>query len=77
MTNELHKHDVLYYASVFKNFDIYDVVELSVCEVKNTWIVGVEKRTEDVYILDKNLIGRYIFFDRADALTVVKEAEKN
>lgn len=76
MTNELHKHDVLYYARTFKNLDIYDVVELSVRTVKDTWFVGVEKRTEHAYTFATDLIGKYIFFDRVDALAVVKEAEK-
>lgn len=77
MTNELYKHDVLYYARTFKNLDIYDVVELSVRTVKDTWFVGVEKRTEYAYTFTTDLIGKYIYFNRADALAVVKEAEKN
>ena len=73
----LQKHDILYYARIFKKLDVYDVVELSVRTVRDTWFVGVEKRTEHAYTFSTDLIGKTVFQNREDALEVVKEAEKH
>ena len=73
----LQKHDILYYARIFKKLDVYDVVELSVRTVRDTWFVGVEKRSEHAYTFSTDLIGKTVFQNREDALEVVKEAEKH
>ena len=73
----LQKHDILYYARIFKKLDVYDVVELSVRTVRDTWFVGVEKRTEHAYTFSTDLIGKTVFQNREDALKIVQEAEKH
>ena len=73
----IKKNDVLYYARISHNLGMYELCELKVRTVKNTYFVGLENRTKVAFLFGYSLIGETIFFHRKEALSKVKEAEKN
>lgn len=73
----LKKGDIVYYGRVVPNNDIYDVLELKIRTVEDTWFVGTEKATKHAYLFGFTNLGKYVFKDRKDALAYVKEAEKH
>lgn len=76
MTN-LKKKDIVYYARIMPSIGIYDICELKIRTVEDTYFVGVDKRDKHAYLFNNNSIGSIIFIERKDALKLVQDAEKN
>lgn len=72
----LKKKDVLYYARILPYANIYEVCEIVVRTVEDTWFVGIDKRDKHAYFFLNSNIGKNVFRERKDALTKVKDAEK-
>lgn len=72
----LKKKDVVYYARIIPRLGVYDVCELIVRTVADTWFVGIDKHDKHALILDNSYIGDTVFFSRTDALNKVLDAEK-
>ena len=77
MEKEIKKSDLVYYARIIPTSGIYEVIDLKVRTVADDFLVGIENRTKHAYLLYISDIGRVLFFDRKEALKVVKEAEKS
>lgn len=77
MEKEIKKSDLVYYARIIPTSGIYEVIDLKVRTVADDFLVGIENRTKHAYLLYIKDIGRIVFFDRKEALKVVKEAEKS
>lgn len=77
MDKEIKKSDVIYYARVMPTVGLYEIVELKVRTVAENYIVGIDKNTKHAFMFYFDDINRTIFFDRNEALKVVKAAEKN
>lgn len=77
MDKEIKKSDVIYYARVMTTVGLYEIVELKVRTVAEDYIVGIDKNTKHAFMFYFDDINRTIFFDRNEALKVVKAAEKN
>lgn len=73
----LSKKDIVYYARIVPSSDIYDLYELSIRTVEDTYFVGVDKKDKRAFLFDYDAIGEYIFINRKDALNKLKDAEKN
>lgn len=73
----LKKKDTVYYARIIPNCGYYDVLELKVRTVEETWFSAMEKRDKHVYLLNYDSIGKIVFKNKDEALNLVKEAEKN
>lgn len=73
----MKKKDIVYYARIIPNSDMYDVCELIIRTVENDWFVGIDKRDKHAYLFSNNALDKDIFYDRKYALKKVKEAEKN
>ena len=73
----LSKKDIVYYARIVPSSDIYDLYELSIRTVEDTYFVGVDKKDKRAFLFDYDAIGEYIFTNRKDALNKLKDAEKN
>ena len=73
----LSKKDIVYYARIVPNSGIYDLYELSIRTVEDTYFVGVDKKDKRAFLFDYDAIGEYIFTNRKDALNRLKDAEKN
>ena len=73
----LEKGQIVYYARIIKNVGIYDVLELKIRTVADTYFVGTEKNSKHAYLLSNSYLNETVFYDRKQALKIVKEAEKN
>ena len=67
-------------ALLYKNFPtvgIYDVCDLTVRTVTDTYFVGMDKRDKHEYLLGFNTVGEVVFDSKKVALNKVHEAEKH
>lgn len=72
----MNKGDIVYYARVIPNI-LYEVCELKVRTVEDTYFVGLENRTKHAFVFNNDNLNKTVFYDRKIALQIVKEAEKN
>ena len=75
--NKIKKGTVVYYAQCLEPCAVFEVLELRIRTVEDNWFVGIENKTKHAYLFYESSIGKTIFFDRKEALDVVKAAEKN
>lgn len=73
---QLNKGDKVYYARIMPKIGVYEVYDLTVRTVTDTWFVGIDKKDKRAFLLDIDSIGEIVFFDRRDAVNEAKEAEK-
>lgn len=76
-TDKIKKDDIVYYARIMPKLDIYDVYELKVRTVEDTYFSTIDKRDKKSYLFSYNDIGKTVFLNRQEALNKTKEAEKN
>lgn len=77
MDKEIKKSNIVYYARMIPNVGLYEVIDLKIRTVADDFFVGIENRTKHAYMFKFSDIGKIIFFDRKEALNVVKAAEKS
>ena len=76
--NEIHKiGDVVYYARIMPTLGIYDVCELKIRTITDTYFVGMDKRDKRAYLFSYNAVGKYIFSNRKDAVEKVIVTEES
>lgn len=68
--------DTLYYARIVPKTRIYEVCEVIVRTVRDTWFVTVDRRDKRAYLFNNSDIDNIVFFDRKTALLKVLEAEE-
>ena len=73
----IKRGDVIYYAQCLEPVSVFEILELTVRTVEDTWFVGIEKKEKQALLFSMKDIDKHIFFDRHDALMTVKEAEHN
>lgn len=73
---QLKKKDRLFYARIIPRTRIYEVCELIVRTVEDTWFVAIDKRDKHAYLFTYDDIGSILFEDRKTALSIVLDAEK-
>lgn len=71
----LHKGSVVYYARLIPKNHVYEVCELKIRTVEETWFVGVDKRDKHAYLLNTADINQTVFEKRQDALSLVKKIQ--
>lgn len=74
---DLKKKDTVYYARIMPSVGIYDLLDINIRTVAETYFVGVDKRDKRAYLFNNDALGKTVFTDRKEALKVVKEAEKH
>jgi hypothetical protein len=74
---KIKKGMTVYYSQCMPNVGVFDLLELTVRTVEDTWFVGIEKKDRQALLFSMKDIDKCIFFDRKDALMTVKEAEEN
>ena len=77
MFKRLNKGDIVYYARIQKKNGTYDLCELKIRTVEDTYFAGVDKKDKRAYLFGYNALGDYVFQDRGEALRKVKNAEKD
>lgn len=73
---QLEKGKAIYYARIFPKTGTFDVLDLTIRTVADTWFVGIEKKYKQAFIFNYSDIDNVVFLDRKDALKKVLEAEK-
>ena len=73
----LTKGDIVYYARIMPNLGIFDVYDIKIRTITDTWFSGVEKRDKKVFLFPFSAIDEYVFFNRKDAVDVATNAEEN
>lgn len=73
----LTKGQIVYYARIMPTVGIYEILELKIRTVEDTFFVGTEKSTKHAYLFGYYCLDKQVFKDRKKALNLVKEAEKN
>ena len=77
MSNKLKKGDIVYYARIMPNLGIFDVYDLKIRTVADTYFVGTDKIDKKAFLLPYGAIGEYIFVSRKDAVDKAIVAEEN
>ena len=76
--NEIYKiGNTIYYARIMPTLGIYDVCELKIRTVTDTYFVGMDKRDKRAYLFSYNAVGKCIFSNRKDAVEKAIAAEEN
>ena len=75
--NPLTKGNIVYYARIMPNLGIFDVYDIKIRTVAETWFSGVEKRDKKVFLFPYSAINKYVFLNRKDAVDVATNAEEN
>ena len=75
--NQLTKGDIVYYARIMPNLGIFDVYDIKIRTVADTWFSGVEKRDKKVFLFPYSAIDEYVFLNRKDAVDMATNAEEN
>ena len=74
---QLKKKDRLYYARIIPETRIYEVCEVIVRTIRDTWFVTVDKRDKRTYLFNNSDFDVIVFRDREIALSKVLNAEKS
>ena len=77
MNKIINKGDILYYSRINPKAGIYDLCELKIRTVTDTYFVGVDKKDKQAHIFGYNALNSIVFENRAEALNKVKQAQKN
>ena len=59
------------------NLGIFDVYELKIRTIEDTYFVGTDKRDKRAYLFSYNAVGNCIFSNRKDAVDKAISAEEN
>lgn len=73
----MKKKDVVYFARILPRVGIYDVCDLKVRMVAETWFSATDNKSKQAFLFNNKNIGKTVFYNRDEALEVVKAAEKN
>lgn len=65
----------VYWTRISKKLGVYELLDLTIRTIKDSWISTYEDRTKQSYIFSKKDIGRIIFTNRNEALNILKERE--
>ena len=74
---ELTRGMVMYYARILPRTDTYEVCEIRLRTIADTWCTGCDTRSQTTYIFNRDQLDQTVFLNRRDALSVVKAAENN
>ena len=77
MTNKIRKNDIIYYARIMPKLGIFDVYDLKVRTIADTYFVAIDKRDKKSYLFNFTDINKTVFANREEAVNKTKEVEKN
>lgn len=72
---QLKKKDKLYYARIIPKTKIYEVCEVIVRTVNQSWFVAIDKRDKHAYLFTYDDIENNLYYKREQALSKVIAAE--
>lgn len=59
--------DTVYLCVVVPNCNVYDVLQLTLRTVEDSWAVGVDEHTKQAYLFGYNMVGQYVFTQHYEA----------
>ena len=77
MNDKIRQNDIVYYARIMPRLGIFDVYDLKVRTVEDTYFVAIDKRDKKSYLFNFTDINKTVFTNREEALSKVKKEEKN
>lgn len=69
--------ETLYYARILDRVGVYEVEEVHIRMIGDTWFSAIENINKQVFLFNKKDIGESVFEDRYEALMKVKAAESS
>ena len=69
--------DKVYYAQMMPTIPQFEMLELSVRTITESWFVGIEKKSKHAYLFSNKAINKTVFYSRKECLDIVKKAEEN
>lgn len=69
------KGKVCYYAQILEPVGVFEILETKIRTVIQDWFVGIEKHSKTAYLFTEKDIDKRVFFNRDEALEVVKAAQ--
>ena len=72
----LTKGQKVYYARIFESVGMFELIDLKIRTVEDTWFVGTEQRTKQAFLFGMNSIDKTIFLDRQQALDLVLDDQE-
>jgi len=69
------KKDNLFYARIIQKKGIYEVCEITVRTVGDTWFTAINKKDKRIYLFLYTDIGKNIFYNKKQALSKVLVAK--
>lgn len=74
---KLKRGDIVFYARILPYVNVYEVCELIIRSIQETYFVGVDKRDKRAYLFGYSALDKNVFKHRKDALETVIVAEEN
>ena len=75
LKEKLKVNDIVFATRIMPTLGVYDLCEITIRYVTDTWFTGVDKRDKRVYSFTLKDYEKRIFKNRQDALRVIKCAE--
>lgn len=73
----IKKGMIVYYARILRQVGIYEVCELKIRTVEETYFCGSDKHDKHAYLFSYNKLNKLIFNNRQECLNIILDAEKN
>ena len=73
----MKRGDKIYFARILPKVEIYEVYDLKLRTVEETWFSATDKKTGQAFLFHNKDIGNIVFFNREEALEKVKNAERD
>lgn len=67
--------DYIYWARVIPKLNMYDVLDLKVRAVTDTYVTAVDTRNKQAYPFGFKCFGKIVFTNRSEAVEIVKDKE--
>lgn len=69
--------ETLYYAQILPRVGVYNLCDIKVCTLYDTYFAGIDTRDKRRYVFNYTEINQTIFENKLEALEIIKEAEEN
>ena len=64
--------DRYYLCDVVPNCNIFEIIDLDIRTVKDDYAVGVDSKTKQAHLFKYDMLDKYVFKNRSDALEALK-----
>ena len=72
---QISKGTKVYWTRIHPQICVYDLYDLTVRSIYDTYFVAVDKKSKQSYLFSYDAIDKVVFFERSVALEILKEKE--